>query len=96
MGATWSIHSETDAECLALSSEGAPAVSLSYGSSAMVAEDSCGLISWDREESYWFEVAAEDCAAVFALFASSSAWQKREVAEVCRVAHLLGRSVSAA
>lgn len=93
MGASWSIETKTTAEFLALESEGAPSVHLTYSSSAEVAAMAPGLI--ENDECFW-SIDAADVAAVAALLRLREGWKAEGVAEVCEAAARLGRGVTAA
>ena len=98
MGASWSIETHSDAEFLALESEGAPSVHLTYGSSGRVFEAAGFVPDYD---SYWFDIPADRCAEAalqlrVAAVLDSGFWQASAVAEVLEAAVRLGRGVSAA
>ena len=98
MGASWSIEAHSEAEFLALESEGSPSVHLTYGSSGRVFEAAGFVPDYD---SCWFDIPADRAAEAAILLRvaavlDSDFWQASAVAEVLEAAVQLGRGVTAA
>ena len=97
MGATFSIHTTTTAEFLALQSEGAPELSGTYSTGAVVLA-AVGIVP----DEPFAVIPAGDVAAAAATLreaiadgtTSGKAWAFEGVAAVCEAAARLGRGVS--